>query len=282
MLRSFLVALAAVALVAPVRADRIAPISSPIERALRAPVVVLGKVTSVEKEPVEAALYPGATNKVSHKIAVVKVETNLLGADGATHLRVGFVPVGAEGVRPGRGPDNPALAEGQEWLFFLVKHHDGGFHAIPYMTPPVDLKAEGAKAQTESVKKVLAVVADPTKALKADKLEDRTFAALALVTKYRSPTEGVREVAPVAIPADESKLILTALAAGEWKPDPRGGRFNATTAFFQLGLTEADGWKSPVAKPGEDFHEALRQAFAKWTEGAGKDYRIKKLVPKTK
>ena len=51
--------------------------------------------------------------------------------------------------------------EGQEWLFFLVKHHDGTFHAIPYMTPPLDTKSPGADKQIDAVKKVLATVADP-------------------------------------------------------------------------------------------------------------------------
>src|SRR5262245_37577378 len=117
--RIVLALLGVVALASSARADRIAPIAQPVERALRVPVVVVGKVAAVEKEPVEATLYPGATQKVAHKIAVVKVETNLLGAANTTHLKVGFVPSGTAGIRPGRGPDNPELKEGQEWLFFL-------------------------------------------------------------------------------------------------------------------------------------------------------------------
>src|SRR5262245_26389924 len=137
MLRVVLIAFAVTVFTLPARADRAAPIAHPVERALRVPVVVVGKVTAIEKDTIDAPLYPGSTNKVTHRIAVVKIETNLIGADGTTHLKVGFVTAGTPGIRPGRGPDNPELKEGQEWLFFLTKSPAGGFHIIPYMTPPV-------------------------------------------------------------------------------------------------------------------------------------------------
>jgi hypothetical protein len=282
MYRSLLLTAAFLAAASPARADRIAPIASPVERALRSPVVIVGKVTAIEKETVDAILYPGATNKVTHKVAVVKVETNLAGADGTTHFRVGFVPTGAAGVRPGRGPENPELAEGQEWLFFLTKSPGGEFQIIPYLTPPVDAKSEDYKAQVESVKKTLAAIADPVKALKAEKAEDRHAAAVAIVLKYRTPPEGAREIENAAVPSDESKLILKALAEGDWKFDPRGGRLNAVTAFYQLGHGEADGWKAPGPQQGVDFNEAVRTEFTKWLDGPGKDYKVKKIVPKKK
>jgi hypothetical protein len=280
MYRKLLLICGVFAVASPVRADRIAPIASPVERALRSPVVIVGKVTAIEKEPVEAVLYAGATNMVPHKVAVVKVEANLVGAGDTTHFRVGFVPSGTPGIRPGRGPENPELAEGQEWLFFLTKSPGGEFQIIPYMTPPVSAKAADYKAQVEGVKKILAAVADPIKALKAEKAEDRHAAAVALVTRYRTTPEDVREVENVAIPADVSKLLLKALAEGEWKFDRRGERLNAIAAFYSLGLGEADGWKAPVTKPGEDPAAVLHAAFVKWLDAPGKDYKIKKVVPK--
>lgn len=280
MTRYLLGAVALVALVPPVRADRIAPIAHPVERALRAPVVVVGKVTAVEKDTVDAPLYPGATNKVAHKIAVVKVGTNLIGADNLTHVKIGFVPSGAGGVRPGRGPENPELKEGQEWLFFLTKNEAGNFLAIPYMTPPVESGAPTFKDDVAAVKKVLAVFADPVKALKAEKPAERFDAALALVTRYRTAPEGARGVDAVAVPAEESKLILKALAEGEWRTSRAGERMNGLSAFFSLGLTDKDGWKQPQAKAGEDFATVTRAAFATWVDGPGKDYQFKKFVAK--
>ena len=278
MIRTALAALAVFAFAAPVRADRVAPIASPVQRALRSPVVVIGKVTSVEKDAVDAPLYPGATNKVAHKIAVVKVEAGLVGAANLTHLKIGFVPPAA-GLR--RGPDNPELKEGQEWLFFVTKHADGGFYAIPYLTPPVDSKAADYKAQVGSVKKALAAIADPAKAMKAEKAEDRYNAAVAVVYNLRSVPEGTRgEIENVPLTVEESRPILKALAEGKWKAEIASQAFNGFSAFSMLGLEEVDGWKPPEPQPGQEFTEQTREAFAKWLDGAGKDYRIKKIVPK--
>lgn len=275
----FVLALSAVlALVTSARADRMAPYASPVERALRSPVVVVGKVTTVEKDTVETPLYPGG-NKLPYKIAVVKIETNLLGAENTTHLKVGFVPAGMGGRR---GPENPELKEGQEWLFFVTKHHSGEFYAIPYMTPPVESGTPAFKGDVEAVKKLLATFADPVKALKAEKAEDRFNAAVALVTRYRSHPEGATETEQVEVPADESKLILKALAESEWKNDRAGSRLNGPAAFYALALTDKDGWKQPAAQPGVDFTALTKEAFVKWLDGPGKDYKIKKIVPKKK
>ncbi|AWM39221.1 hypothetical protein GobsT_24860 [Gemmata obscuriglobus] len=283
MFRLLCAALAVGSLVTTARADRIAPYATPVERALRAPVVVVGKVTAIEKEPVSAPLYPGA-QKVAHTIAVVKVESNLLGAENLTHLKVGFVRPAAEqgaGVQAGRGLNNPELKEGQEWLFFLVKHADGAFYAVPYMTPPVETKNDGFKDQLAGVKKALAAVADPARALKAEKEQDRYEAAVTIVYTLRTPREGTRgETEQVPLSAEESGPILRALGEGVWAPTPASQSLNGYGAFSMLGLTEKDGWTAPAVAPGADFFATSRQAFVKWLAGPGKDYRIKKLVPK--
>jgi len=273
MLRSLLVAAALATVALPVRADRIAPIAKPAERALRAPVVVIGKVTSIEKDAVEALSYPGAPNKLTYKIAVVKVETALSGADGFTHIKVGF---------PTSGRYDNKLVQDQEGMFFLAKHHEAPFHVVPYMTPPVDASAPNYKEEVAGVKTILRVVADPAKALKAEKADDRFNAALAIVYKLRVLPEGTYKGAEnVALTADESRPILRALADGKWIAARAGDTgLNGYTSFAMLGLTEADGWKAPAAEAGKDFIELNREAFAKWLDGPGKDYRIKKFVAK--
>jgi hypothetical protein len=153
-----------------------------------------------------------------------------------------------------------------------------GFHA------PVDVTTETGKKAIEDVKKVAAVLADPLKALKSAKAETRTEAALVMVTKYRTPPTFVRDTEPVAIGPEESKLILKALAEGEWKA--RFDAPNAYTAFNQLGLTARDGWTPPIivnppaGQPRPDYAAIYKDAFARWLDGPGKDYQIKKLVPK--
>src|SRR6187397_382249 len=61
------------------------------QRAVTAEVVVVGKVTAIEKDAVEAAPFPGAPNKVAYKVAVVKIENGLAGAANITHVKIGFI-----------------------------------------------------------------------------------------------------------------------------------------------------------------------------------------------
>ncbi len=278
-MKRFLLAVCVLAVIAiDVRADRIAPIASPIERAIRSRAVLVGKVTAIEKDTVDAPLFPGATNKVAHKIAVVKIETGLAGVENITHIKIGFVPPNPA-LR--RGPDNPELKEGQEWLFFLTKNEAGGFYTIPYLTPPIESIAADYKDQVASVKTMLGLVADPAKAMKAEKAEDRFNAAVAILLKYRSVPEGTRETETITLTADESRPILKALGEGVWKTERASASMNAYSAFAMLGLTDKDGWKQPKLIEGKNFFEQMREAYNVWLAGPGKDYRIKKLVPKT-
>jgi hypothetical protein len=279
----------------------------PVQRAVTAEVVVVGKVTAIEKDMVEAQPFPNAPNKVAYRVAVVKIETNLAGAANITHVRIGFIPpakpnpnvqppVGRPGraIRPIRGP-LPAieLKEGEEKLFFLAKHPGGEFFVMPGMSPPIDVKDDNGKKELEAVKTITTVLADPMKGLKSDRAGVRAETAAVMVMKYRAYPEFAGEVDQVAINAEESKLILQALAEAEWsqnvRPVPAAiGAPNALQAFYQLGLTEKDGWKQPVAprpKPGQppvDFAAVQKKAFVEWLAGPGKDYVVKKVIARKK
>lgn len=254
-------------------AKRIAAPPNPVQRALTAEVVITGKVTAIEKDAVEVEEVKDSP-KVAYKIAVIKVESSLAGAANTTHVKVGF-PANA---RPGRGRII-ALEENQEGLFFLSKHPSGQFHTFNWMSVPVEATAEDYKASVTNVKKALAVVADSSKALKSEKAEERSFAAIAMILKYRTAPQSGGEVGLEKIPVEESKLILKGLADADWsKPDP--SLPPPANAFYLLGLTEENGWVQPKVQPGADFNEELRKAFVKWLDGAGKDYRISKYVRK--
>ena len=73
---------------------------SAFEQAAAADVIVIGKVTDIESEPVLAERARGK-DKVLHLVATIRVEENLLDAKGLTHVRVAFVP---ELRAPGRNP----------------------------------------------------------------------------------------------------------------------------------------------------------------------------------
>jgi hypothetical protein len=275
-------ALAALVLAPPAEAKRIAIHYTPIQKLARADAVVVGKVGSVEKATVAAAPFPESADKVDYKVAVIKIETGLAGAAGVTHVKVGFLPPPVDPAAPVRGGVRPvALAEGDEGVYFLTKHHTGAFYTIsPAMAPALTAAAD-YKDQLALLKKGAAVLAEPAKALEAGKAEDRTFAAVVLVTKYRTYPESGGEVETVKVAADESRAALKALAEADWAPNPADRNApNPFQAFGQIGLTDKDGWRQPVVKPGEDFVAKSREAFAEWVAGAGKDYRINKIVPK--
>ena len=275
-----LATVAALLLVTPVAAKRAAPFS-PVDKLVRADAAVIGKVTAIEKELLTAAPDRGATEKVSYTVAVVKVETALTGAANATHVKVGFVAPPKNAPAPGRGYAAVALAEGAEGLFFLTMHHSGAFYTLSPMLAQVETTSDNYKAQVAQTKRAAAVLAEPAKALKADKAADRGFAATVVAMKYRAFPENAAEVETVKVPADESRLVLKALAEANWKPDPNDATApNAYQAFSRLGLTDADGWKFPVVKPGEDYIDKTKEAFAAWLDGAGKECQIRKFVRK--
>ena len=260
--------------------------ANPVQRALRSELVVVGKVTAIEKDAVEVAV-PGSPGKVAYKVAVIKVEAALAGADNLTHVKVGFVPPPkADPANPpappvgglGRAPVVPT--EGAEGLFFLTKHPSGQFYTIGPMAPPIDAKAETYKADVEAIKKAVSILADPTKALKAEKTEDRYFAATVVLGKYRTAPDGV-STEVVKVPAEESQLILKALAEGDWS---KAGPYTPTgmQAFYSLALTDRDGWTAPKLQPGDDPTKIFQTAFARWLAGPGKDYQVNRIAVKKK
>jgi hypothetical protein len=268
----------------PVEAKRVAAPTAPVIRAIRADTVVVGKVTAIEKETVEVTV-PGENVKQAFKVAVIKVDTVLGGSPDVTHVRVGFFPpppADPTNPAPPRRGFSPALAEGQSGMFFLTKHPTQPFHVIGPMMPPVDAAAENYKAELEAVKQAMAVLADPARHLKAEKADDRYFAAATLLVKYRTYPDGVAEVDQVKVSAEESQIILKALSdATDWG---RPGKFPMapTLLMNSLALTDKDGWKSPMLRPGvaEDVNKLFKDAFTNWLAGPGKDYRITKMVPK--
>ncbi|QJW96818.1 hypothetical protein [Frigoriglobus tundricola] len=287
-------AAAAVAIVADPAGALMIAVPQPGHLAITSPVVVTGKVTSIATDTVEAASpFAGAKDKLKYKIATVKIDTGLSGIDGTKvkEIKVGFVPPPdpnakqpglRPGLRPGRRP--PELKEGQEAIFFLAKHPTADFYVIPGISAPFDISTPEGKKTLEDVKKVAATLADPMKGLKSDKADVRAETAAVLVTKYRAYPAFGGEIEEVALPADESKLILRALAEGNWQAARIGGAPNPFMAFNQLGLNEKDGWVPPIivnvpGQPGPDYTVVMKDAFGKWLEGPGKDYKIKKVVP---
>lgn len=125
--------------------------------------------------------------------------------------------------------------------------------------------------------------ADPQTALLGDKARDRQFAALALVARYRAsrPHWESNALTRKPISVDESKLILEALAEMKWHDPPLdAGAMSLPNVFWQLQLTEKDGWKQPQPRANEDANEVMAKAVAKWFKERAGNYRIEQLIAK--
>ena len=290
----------------------------------RADAVVIGKVIGIEKEPVDLKTvevigidWPQRkTRTVSYQVALVKVQENLMGAENLTHLKIAFVPRKAVPPPPTARPFLPKdldivqrttaypveLREGEEYLFFLLKHPGGPYYVGPYyrdvdivrglgapITPTKEIdKAMGIDQTIEQVKKITAILANPLAGLKSDKAEVRAQAAVVLVMKFRSRPYFAQQVDEVPIDAEMSRLILQALAEADWR-EKANVDLDVANAVDALELGPRDGWKhSSVAfappRPGQPSLDSLRLAlhksFVEWLKGPGKNYRIKKFVAK--
>jgi hypothetical protein len=177
------------------------------------------------------------------------------------------------------------LSVGQEGIFFLQTDPASDFSRQIQYGLPIGKQDLHVKGHTRTLRALVKMYADPHSALIAENARDRQFAALALLARYRAsrphldPNAHVRE----PIPADESKWILDTLAQMKWTDPPLDaeGTVSLPHVFWQLQLTEKDGWKQPQPQANEDANEVMANAVAKWfKEHAGK-YRIERLVAKS-
>ena len=100
--------------------------------------------------------------------------------------------------------------------------------------------------------------------------------------RYCSRPLGEFETSKLSAP--ESRAILKALAEANWQRDPNDPFSpNGFKSFERLSLTGKDAMPMLPPNDGEDegaYINKVKAAFAKWVDGAGKDYLINKVVPK--
>ena len=252
---------------AKAKALLIAP-ARPGQLTAQADVVVTGKVTEIEKDTVEASPYPGAPKdqKMTYKIAVVKLDEGIIGGKGLTQFRVGFPDVptsttrpplpgrrpGIGRIRPIRGP--ATLKLGQEGCFFLSRHHAADFYILAGNAPPLNKKDANYAKQLEEVKKIAKVLDNPVAALKTKELDDRFEAAYVTLQHHQMNRTG-KPRAREPIPDEENKLILATLAELPWQakdPKPRPGSelppASRSTLWYMI-QQDMVGFKQPIFKP---------------------------------
>ncbi len=256
------------------RALMIAPPPGPV-RIVNSDAVFVGRVVDLEPVDLDAKAFPGAKDTVKYRIAVEKVNEIIRGLKEEKTVRVGFIPFVAP--KPGQplvsgGGRSPQLAVGQEGLFMISKHGDGKFYAAPNYGYFVSSQDKNLDKEVKIAKQVVAIMADTKSALKSKDADERLLAAAIAVGKYRTqkpPFPNKEE----SIDAEESKLILDAIAGAKWGPF-RFGETHPQSLFFQLGIGPKDGWTAPKKLTGPDD---MRNAVQAWIRDHG-EYRIKRFV----
>jgi len=249
--------------------------------AMTADFVVVGKITEMESDPVEAVpdgyrppAPKGAADKpripkATYKIVVLKIDDPLIGAKGLTQLRVG-VPEAVPGPRGGRPPILPAV--GQEGCFFLTRHSAGEFylHSSGFGVAPLLKNNPNYDKELADIKTVAKAIDDPVGALKAKAVEDRFIAALTILTRNArvipKHDAGGRAVTE-DIPAEENQLILDLLLELPWAPKggpPGNLSYAAPSRSVLWPHIGADkyGFQAPAvrkAKPGQPLPDVAKQ-----------------------
>lgn len=294
----------------PGKAIALPPMQMQQAKMTQADAIFVGRVVAIEPMDVEATPAPGQAN-VKYRVAVIQVSESIFGLKKDIQtVRVAFLaqpnngpfPGGAGGgiqvqpgvqilpaiqpVPPNGGPmlrrPFPGFAQmnltvGQDGMFALNKHHKENFYLAPNYTSFVARENNPAfEGEVKTAKQLAKVMGNPVASLKADDNQDRYIAAAMLISKYRNvsnPTGAPMKQEP--IDAEESKLILKALAGGDWAV----GRFNAAIPnpfelFNQLGINQKDGYNPVNLRTQQD----IAQAMQKWLDENQDKYCITKQV----
>jgi hypothetical protein len=256
--------------------------------------IALGKVTAIEEKSIMAPPFKGATVKIEYRIAVVKIAEDLKGAMGLTHVRIAFQPPPPppkpiDPTDPGPIVIGPApfprktLTVDTEGCFLLKKQGDETFYRL------VDSNWNDyiAKGDRDSDKKValvkrsLKLLDDPDNGLKSKEAADRLLTATLLLNRFQAAAGPKAKAEP--IDAAQSKLILEAIAGGDWsQTDFSGEQVTPRGVFQSLRLTAKDGWTAPQQGANQDVRVFLKEwdaAAQKWLKDNSTTYRVQRWVP---
>jgi len=270
--RAGIVGLAAIAVALAVQAGTLPADALPLpNRLATANTVVVGKVASIEDKTETVEPFPGAKNKVTYKIAVVKISDGLMGPKGMATIRLGFVPTPIN-VVINPPPFQPKVD--MEGCFFLSKHGVGDFYVAPGGLNFLNKNNPNFDKDVVLLKRCAKILKAPDPALKAKNAEDRFLAAAMLLAKYRMRTSPNDKSEPIN--AEQSKLILQAIAGADWTPTNDFMKLSPRMVLFKLPLTKKDGWNPPAGTDAKAF-----AAYAqKWLKDNANTYRIEKFVAK--
>jgi hypothetical protein len=274
---------ALVILAAAVPVGAVVPLTAPPlpARVALADLIALGKVKAIENEIVEAAplvKIPGVTKKVTFRIAVVSIQSSLLGAEKLERLRVAFTPPPADGSKAVRGGGKLAvvrLAVDDQGCFFLHKHPEEEFYVAAAAYDFMDkAKTKDFDKEMALVKNCVRLLGDTKAGLTAKQADDRLLTAALLIYRYRTARHVyLGKPRTETIAADESKRILTILAEADWNAKDAPAAGTPLSLFLRLDLTKGDGWEPPA-----ELAEVI-PAAGKWLKDNAAEYRIRRYLP---
>jgi hypothetical protein len=236
-------------------------------RVANAEVIVAGKVTAFEDKTVMVAPFPGAKNKIEFKIAVVTIGDALLAPKGAKTIRLGFVP-NPPGVVISPPPFQATV--GMEGCFFLTKHGEADFLVASGQLSFIDKKNANFDKDLALIKRCVKILEDPNTSLKAKNAEERFLAAAMLLAQYCTRKSPDAKLEPIE--AEQSKLILEALAAADWTPTTDYTQLSPLMVLRRLPVSKKDGWAPPMEA------KAYAAYAQQWLRDNASTYRIQKFV----
>lgn len=270
------------------RADVAFPIGMPFEfQIAQSDLVAVGTVVAILDQDEELALRPGDKRKVRVRIAVVKLDSPVLGeADKLIRIAYPARALGPAAKRRAKG-NEPPLKAGDTAVFMVKKHHDRRLYLLkdPWSgTVKASSPVSKFNAILERIRRICKIAKNPRKYLESRDLEARFTAAAYLVGKYRTPP-ATGSAKQVPIDAKESKLILQAILdrwdaeAKQKLTSPRFVVYGSTTrweigpklVFMGLGLTAKDRF---VPKVGVPFFQYAHR----WLADNIETYRIRRFV----
>lgn len=237
------------------------------DRVALASMVILGKVSTIEEKQVSALPFLHAKETVPHEVGVIQVENVLNGAKGITHVRVGFPHANIKEAR---------VPVGTEGYFFLKRHFTENFFVLAAPAARCGIIPKNAMIDKNlaQIKQCARLLADPDVSLKSQEAAERLLIADMLVTRYRLQEFLKPKIEPIA--AEQSRLILLALAEADWTKAPIHTRHPLRT-FNRLGLGEKDGWKE-----WKDLEKVSQQQLSdqarQWLKANAGTYRIHRFI----
>ena len=273
-------------------------------RAMYSEVVVVGKVAEIEKDTVEGPAYANAPKdqKLTYKVAIVKIDEPLIGAKGLTQLRIGFLADAPAVAAPAQLPGGPgggpprrlvrpgatvvALTAGMEGCFFVDPLPGADFYVLSAQGPPLNKKDDNYDKELKAVQAVVKTIEDPVAALKAKELDDRFQAVYALLLRYQTAKGGTGRVSREPIAAEENKLILGILAELPWLPKEGAGPGpggqpapSRSTLWYTVNWNEY-GFRPPKNAPGMDYNHLMDEATSAFLKESADKIKLKRAVAK--